>query len=255
MSALAGKIVLVTGARAGLGAAIAEAAASFGAKVIVAGRRIEDCAQTIATITAAGGTSTGLALDVSDLPALHDRAAAAISAFGRLDVLVNNAATIEPMGPIPGIDPIAFDQAMRVNVTGPAALTAALWPHLSHGRVINVVSGAALRPLPGWAAYCASKAALLMLTQSTALEGASQNLKAFAFAPGLVDTNMQAAIRTAKVNQVSDVPQADLLPPSVPANAVAWLAAGFGDEFSGTFVDIRQAGLLDRITTDLPVRN
>jgi NAD(P)-dependent dehydrogenase (short-subunit alcohol dehydrogenase family) len=154
------------------------------------------------------------------------------------------------MAPLRDLDAIAFDAALRLNVSGPAALVAALWPHLEGGRVINIVSGAANRALPGWAAYCASKAALLMLTHSIALEGAAFGLKAFAFAPGLVDTAMQAGIRAARINAISDVPQEDLSPPSIPAKVIAWLATGVGDEFSDTFLDIRQPGLLDRVALE-----
>ncbi len=248
MKPLQGKIALVTGARAGLGAATVLALARAGANVIATGRREGDCA---ATVAAAGAEALELALDVADLAAIPARIQAALRLFGRVDVLVNNAATIEPMGALGTLDALAFDHAMRLNVSGPAALTSALWPHMANGRIINIVSGAARSALPGWAAYCASKAGLLMLTESIALEGAGQNLLAFAFAPGLVDTQMQASIRAAKINRVSDVPRENLLPASTPARAIAWLAAGYGDDLAGQFIDIRDAGLQDRIGADM----
>lgn len=250
---LAGKVALVTGARTGLGAATAEVLAAAGAAVIATGRQPGDCTDVVARINASGGKATDLALDVADLAAIPGRVAAAVALHGRIDVLVNNAATIAPMARLAGLDAAAFDRAMTVNVSGPAALVAALWPHLGGGRVINVVSGAANRPLSGWAAYCASKAALLMLTRSIALEGGDAGILAFGFAPGLVDTGMQAGIRAARINEISDIPREKLLPPGRPAAAIAWLASGRGDDLAGEYVDIRAQGLLARVDADLAV--
>jgi NAD(P)-dependent dehydrogenase (short-subunit alcohol dehydrogenase family) len=247
MRDLHGKLALVTGARTGLGAASALALAQRGAEVIVSGRKSGDCDHVVHRIRNAGGTAHDFAIDVADISAIPSAMATLTNEFGRLAVLVNNAATIAPMALLRDLDAIAFDAALRLNVSGPAALVSALWPHLSGGRVINIVSGAANRALPGWAAYCASKAALLMLTHSMALEGAASGLKAFAFAPGLVDTAMQAEIRAARINAISDVLQDTLLPPSTPAAVIAWLAAGYGDDLTDTFIDIRQPGLLDRV--------
>jgi NAD(P)-dependent dehydrogenase (short-subunit alcohol dehydrogenase family) len=248
---LAGKVALVTGARTGLGAATVEALAAAGAAVIATGRHAGDCADVVARVTAAGGTATDLALDIADLAAIPARAAAALDLHGRIDLLVNNAATIAPMARLADLDAIAFDRALTVNVSGPVALVAALWPHLGGGRIVNVVSGAANRAMPGWAAYCASKAALMMLTKSIELEGAEAGIRAFGFAPGLVDTDMQAGIRAARINDISNIPRENLLPPSRPAAVIAWLASGKADDLAGQYTDIRAEGLLSRVDTDL----
>ncbi|KKB11054.1 hypothetical protein VE25_14835 [Devosia geojensis] len=246
MRPLSGKVALVTGARRGLGAATAIALADLGATVIACGRRPGDCADVVAAIKAEGGKADDLALDVADIAAIPARVAAAILRHGGIDILVNNAATIEPMAPLARLDPAGFDLAMRVNVSGPAALVAALWPAMAArggGRIVNVVSGAAREALPGWAAYCTSKAALLMLTRSIALEGADAKILGFAFAPGLVDTDMQAAIRESRINRVADIPRENLLPPEIPARAIARLAAGAHDDLSGSYIDIRDENL------------
>lgn len=244
---LHGKVALVTGARAGLGAATVLALAEAGATIIATGRRAGDCADVVAAVIAKGGTATDFALDVSDLAAIPARAAAALAVHGRIDILVNNAATIAPMAKLSELDPLAFDRSLTVNVSGPAALVAALWPSLKNGRVINVVSGAANHAMSGWSAYCAGKAALMMLTRSIQLEGADIRLRGFAFAPGLVDTDMQASIRAAKINQISDVPRENLQPPERPARVIAWLASGAADDLAGQYVDIRQEGLMARV--------
>jgi NAD(P)-dependent dehydrogenase (short-subunit alcohol dehydrogenase family) len=248
---LVGKTALVTGARGGIGAATARALAEAGAAVAVCGRKPGDGAATVAAIEAAGGKAFDHALDVGDLAAVKARVAAGAERLGRLDIVVNNAGVIEPMAPLAAIDPMAFDRALRINVSGPAAIIAAAWPWLmGGGRVVNLLSGAALRPLHGWAAYCAGKAALLMLTQSVELEGAAAGIHCFGLAPGLVDTGMQAAIRAAHINAISDIPQEKLSSPGSAARAIAWLAAGAGDDLGGTMIDVRDGDFRRRAGLD-----
>lgn len=241
---LAGQVALVTGARHGIGAAAALALADGGAAVIVSGRREGDCAGVVSAIVARGGDAADMALDLGATGAIRQRVDAAAAAFGRLDIVVNNAGVIEPMAPIAALEPADFDHAMRINVTGPAAVIAAAWGHFgAGGRVINVLSGAALNPLAGWAAYCSSKAALLMLTRACDLEGAPQGIRCFGLAPGLVDTAMQAKIRAARINAISDIPQSKLSGPEAAARAIAWLASGAGDAHAGTMIDVRDEAI------------
>ncbi len=166
---------------------------------------------------------------MADLANVKSRIDEIAGRLGRLDIVVNNAATIEPMATIADLDAEKFDLAMRVNVSGAAAVVQAAWPHLEgHGRIVNLLSGAALRPLNGWAAYCSSKAALLMLTRAIDEEGKASGIRCFGIAPGLVDTAMQASIRAAGINEVSKIPQENLSDPAVSAGAIAWLASGYG---------------------------
>jgi NAD(P)-dependent dehydrogenase (short-subunit alcohol dehydrogenase family) len=240
---LEGKVALVSGARTGLGAATAVALAGQGATVLASGRRAGDCGPIVERIEQRGGRATDFALDVSDLSAMPARAAEVLARHGRLDIIVNNAATIAPHALFGGLDGEDFHDALRINVSGPAALVSAVWPRLVEqggARVINVVSGASNRAIRGWAAYCASKAALLMLTQAIELEGRPHNIRAFALAPGLVDTDMQATIRAARVNEIAEVPRANLLPADEPARVLAWLATGDADDLAGKYLDVRQ---------------
>ena len=137
------------------------ALAELGGTLIVTGRKAGDCAATADQITAAGSVASDLQLDVSDLKSIPERVAAAAALYGPIDILVNNAATIGPQALLGELDAVAFDDALRVNVSGPTALVAALWPSMRGrgGRIVNIVSGASNRAISGWAAYCASKAA------------------------------------------------------------------------------------------------
>lgn len=247
-ASLAGKTAIVTGARHGLGAATAMALADAGATVAVCGRKAGDCAQVVGLIEKAGGRAVDAALDVADLANIESRIADIAGQLRRLDIVVNNAATIEPMAPIAALDMEKFDLAMRVNVSGAAAVVKAAWPLLAgHGRIVNLLSGAATRPLHGWAAYCSGKAALLMLTRAIDEEGKAEGIRCFGIAPGLVDTAMQASIRAAGINEVSNIPQEKLSDPKVAAKAIAWLASGAGDEYAGAMLDVRDADFAAKV--------
>ena len=248
IAGLAGKTAIVTGARHGLGAATAIALAEAGVTVAVCGRKAGDCAAVVEAIERAGGRALDAALDVGDLAAVNGRISDIADRLGQLDIVVNNAATIEPMAAIAALDMEKFDMAMRVNVSGVAAVVAAAWPRLAgHGRIVNLLSGAAVRPLHGWAAYCSGKAALLMLTRAIDEEGRGEGIRCFGIAPGLVDTAMQASIRAAGINEVSSIPQENLADPKVAARAIAWLASGAGDGYAGTMADVRDADFMAKV--------
>lgn len=248
MTRLYGKRALVTGARHGIGAATARALARAGAHVALAGRKAGDCDKVVAEIADEGGAAFDCTLDVADLAAVKGRVQAAVERLGGLDILVNNAAVIEPMARIDDLDPEQFDRACRINLSGAAAVIAAAWPSLKDGgRILNVLSGAAVNPMEGWAAYCASKAGLLMLTRSIDLEGEPVGIRGFGFAPGLVDTGMQGAIREAKINRISDIPREQLRPASEPADMIVWLISGPVDDLAGAMVDIRDPQVRKRM--------
>jgi len=249
MTMLEGRKALVTGARAGIGAATGRALARAGARVALTGRREGDCAALAAEITAGGGQAFDHALDVADLAGVAGRVDAAAERLGGLDIVVNNAATIGQQAPLGDLDPLAFDACQRTHLSGAAAVIQAAWRHLAGrgGRILNVASGAAVRPMPGWAAYCASKAGLVMLTRQAQLEGEADAILAFAIAPGLVDTAMQGAIREAGVNAVAEIPRDRLDPPEMSAEAIAWLVSGAGDDLAGEMQDIRDPALRARL--------
>jgi NAD(P)-dependent dehydrogenase (short-subunit alcohol dehydrogenase family) len=118
------------------------------------------------------------------------------------------------------------------------------------GTIVNISSGAAHRPQEGWSAYCAGKAGLAMLTRSIHLEYGTQGIRIFGFAPGVVDTDMQVAIRASGINPVSKLPRESLAPASEPARAIAWLCTPAADALAGQELDVRNPDL--RAAVGLP---
>ncbi len=242
---MSAKTIIITGASRGLGAAIARAAAELGAAVVLNARSAEALEAAAGQIAAAGGTALAVPGDVSrddDCERLVD---AAVSRFGRLDALVNNAGILEPIAPIAEADPQAWQRSWAVNVLGPVLMTRAALPHLreSGGRIVHISSGAANRPVVGWGAYCTTKAALNHLNRVLALE--EPTLTTIAVRPGAVDTPMQGVLREKGAAGMTPEEHArfirryeegDLLPPELPGRAIAVLALHAPHEWSGEFL-------------------
>ena len=189
---LTGRAAVVTGGSRGIGRAVAEAFAAQGAKVVVSSRKVDACDETVAAIRAAGGEALAVPAHVGDLGDLDQLVAAAVGAYGGIDILVNNAAN--PVAqPIGEITPEALAKSFDVNVRGPLFLFQACLPHLlasEHASVVNVISAGAFLNTPGVSMYGAGKAALLHFTRSMAAEYASRGIRVNALAPGPVDTDM-----------------------------------------------------------------
>jgi NAD(P)-dependent dehydrogenase (short-subunit alcohol dehydrogenase family) len=184
-------VAVVTGASRGLGAGLA---ASFAAR----GMRLGLCARSRPE-PPEGSDSLAAIVDVKDPDAVERFARDVVARFGRIDLWVNNAGVLEPIGPLAETDPGQLRQNLEVNVLGVAYGTAAFARHVrdraGEGLLINISSGAATTVYVGWAAYCASKAAVDMLTAVVASEERAAGLVAFALSPGVIDTDMQTLIR------------------------------------------------------------
>ncbi len=200
---LTGRTALVTGAGRGIGRAIAVGLAQAGADVLVTARSADELAETVATIESAGpgaGQARAVAADIAD-GRQRQRVIDAGQARGRVDVLVNNAATVEPLGASAGVSAGDLRQAFELNVIAPAALAAAVIPGMiaaGWGRIVNVSSGIAASPgsMIGGNAYAATKAALEAHAVNLAAELAGGGVTVNIYRPGLVDTAMQAWIRS-----------------------------------------------------------
>ena len=198
----AGKTALITGAGRGIGRAVALRLADAGAALILVARSADQLAQAQA-ILLGRGTAAGqirvIPADLSD-EQQRGRAAAAALAAGRVDILVNNAATVEPLGPTAAIPVAELRRAFELNVIAPAALTAAVLPGMldaGWGRIVNVSSAIVARPdfMVRFNAYAATKAALEAHTVNLAAELRGTGVTVNAYRPGGVDTDMQAWIR------------------------------------------------------------
>ena len=247
MQDLKGKSVLITGASRGIGEAAARAFAAAGARVALAAR---DRSRLSALSRQIGNGTIALPCDVADAAQVAEAVAATLRAFGRIDVLVNNAGLVDPIAPLADADPAAWAQTIAVNLTGVfngmhAALPAML--RQGGGTILTVSSGAAHNPVEGWSAYCASKAGAAMLTRMAHHEYGLRGIRAIGLSPGTVATDMQVAIKASGINPVSRLDWSAHIPADWPARALVWLSGDAGAEFAGQEVSLRDEAIRKRI--------
>ncbi|MEE3331645.1 MAG: SDR family oxidoreductase [Myxococcota bacterium] len=189
---LSGRVAIVTGASRGIGSEVAKGLAAAGASVVVAARNAELCDRVAAEVRDAGGAATGVAFDLSDPNSFAPLIDATLEAFGRLDILVNNAAILKPHF----IEKLTVDELSLVhdtNVRGPVLLSRCALPHLKEsgkGAIVNLGAVAGHRPMKGLGAYGASKAALISWTRVMAQEWTPQGVRVNGLTPGSVATDM-----------------------------------------------------------------
>ncbi len=244
MGEMTDKVVLVTGASRGIGAAAARAFAAAGAQVALIARSRGD----IAEIAGELGADRALAIpcDISRYWEVRAAVDACVEAFGRLDVLVNNAGVIEPIAPLARADPDAWGQAIDINLKGVFHGMRAAMPEMLQaggGTILTLSSGAASRPIEGWSQYCAAKAGAAMLTGMVHTEAAAQGIRAIGLSPGTVATEMQREIKASGVNAVSQLDWSEHIPPEWVAQALVWLAGPGGDDWLGQEVSLRDSAV------------
>jgi NAD(P)-dependent dehydrogenase (short-subunit alcohol dehydrogenase family) len=192
---LTDRVVVVTGASRGIGEEIARAAAAAGARVVLAARKQDGLDGVAAAIRANGGTALAIATHTGrpdDVDGMFDKA---IAEFGRVDGLVNNAATNVYFGPMLGIDEPAWDKIFEVNVKGYFnCVRAFATRNRGGGAVVNIASVAGMRAAPLQGVYGMTKAAVISMTQSLAMELGPGGIRVNAIAPGLVETRFAQAL-------------------------------------------------------------
>ena len=191
---LTGKTAVITGASRGIGAGMAETFRAHGMRLALCARGslpMEDCEDVLTA-----------RFDITDEAAVHQFAEQAAAKFGSLDLWVNNAGMLEPVVAARDLTAEQLRQHLDVNLFGVLYGSQAFQRHVAGrdggGVLVNISSGAAWSGYAGWAAYCMGKAALDRLTETFALEEAAKGLRAYAVAPGIVDTEMQAIIRSSR---------------------------------------------------------
>lgn len=243
---MTGQAVLITGASRGIGAEAARAFARAGAKVGLMARTEEAVADLAAEI---GEAALAIPCDVSRYWEVAAAVDAVARAFGRLDVLVNNAGVIEPIAHLAEADPEGWGRVIDINLKGVFhGMRAALPVMIAQGggTILTVSSGAAHGPVEAWSHYCASKAGAAMLTRCADKEGREHGVRAMGLSPGTVATQMQREIKASGVNPVSRLEWSDHIPPDWPARALVWMCSPDADAFVGEEISLRDEGIRRR---------
>ena len=198
MGALKGRIALIAGASRGIGAAVAERFAAEGARLILAARTagaLEEVDDRAAALAGDRAGATLVPIDLADHDRIDEMAGAIAERFGRLDILVGNAAVLGGLAPLAHVEPERWAEALNVNLTANWRLIRAFEPLIRRspaGRAIFVTSAAARGSLPYWGPYAASKAALETLVRTWAAEIEKTDIRVNLLSPGVVRTRMRA---------------------------------------------------------------
>ena len=241
MFSLKDKVALVTGASQGIGWDIAQALVIAGAKVAVAARTEEKLALLVGEIAAAGGEAIAVKMDVADAEQVKAGFKEVIEKFGRLDILVNNAA-ITRDGLAVRMKPDDWDAVIRTNLTGAhLCIQQALGTMMRAraGRIINVSSVVAQMGNAGQANYVAAKAGLIGLTKAIAMEIASRNITVNAVAPGFIETPMTDVLSDKVKEQLKTlIPLGRLGVPRDVAASIVFLASDEAAYITGHVLDV-----------------
>ena len=200
---LKGKTAIVTGASKGIGRSIAEVLASFGANVIVSSRKQEAVDEVAAVLEKEGYSAKGVACHMGDGDQIQDLVKKSVAHFGKVDIVVNNAAANPVFGGIEQTGEDAFNKIMDVNVKGPLQLAQACYPIMKEnggGSIINISSIEGITPGQGLGLYSVSKSALIQLTKVLAREWGPDNIRTNTICPGLVKTKFSEALTSNEKN-------------------------------------------------------
>lgn len=246
MTDMTGKTVLITGASRGIGEAAAHIFAQAGANVVLTAR---GASQIDAIANSIGDRALAVPCDVASWDSVKAVVDAAVAKFGTVDVLINNAGVIEPIGPLIDSDPAQWGHVIDVNLKGVYYGMRAVMPIMAAkggGSVLTISSGAAHNALEGWAHYCASKAGVHMMTKALHKEGAGKGIRAIGLSPGTVATQMQREIKGSGINAVAQLDWSDHIPPEWVARALLWMCTKDADEFLGEEISLRDEAIRDR---------
>jgi NAD(P)-dependent dehydrogenase (short-subunit alcohol dehydrogenase family) len=194
---ITGKVAIITGASRGIGQAIAECYAAAGAKAVISSRKMDGLNAVAEKIRAKGGEVMPVAAHNGDKTALQALVQSTVEKYDRLDILVNNAATNPHFGTLLEAEDSLWQKTIEVNIMGNVWLTQAavkVMRERGGGKIINIASVVGLRPGAMQGIYSLTKAALINLTQTLAMELAGDNIQVNAIAPGVVKTKFASAL-------------------------------------------------------------
>ncbi len=240
---LKNKVTIITGASKGIGEACAYEMGKAGAKIVISSRNEASLAEVAQRFENEGITVAFFACNTGNEAEIRALCAFAVEKFGTIDIVVNNAATNPVFGPIEDTEIRSFDKIMDVNVKGPFLLATLALPYMKangSGSIINISSVEGTSPSEGLGIYGVSKAALIQLTKSLAMEWGKYNIRVNAICPGLIQTKfsealwkneaiLKTALRRIPLNRVG---QSDEI-----ANLVTFLASDAASYCTGSIIN------------------
>lgn len=242
-----GQTVLITGASRGIGAEAARVFARAGASVALVARSSDAIGELASEI---GDKALALPCNIGRYDEVKAAVDQTVAAFGGLDILINNAGMIEPISHMADSDPVAWGEAIDVNLKGVYYGMRAVLPVMlaaGGGKVLTVSSGAAHSPVEAWSAYCSSKAGAAMLTRSLDKEYGEAGIHAVGLSPGTVATQMQREIKASGINPVSELDWSDHIPADWPARVLLWMCGPDAVEFAGQEISLREDVIRRRV--------
>jgi NAD(P)-dependent dehydrogenase (short-subunit alcohol dehydrogenase family) len=244
---VAGKTVVITGASRGIGAEAAGVFAAAGANVALIARSSDAIEKLAAEI---GEQAIALTCDVASYASVEGAIAKAKETFGSVDILINNAGVIEPIAHLASADPDEWGTVIDINLKGVFNGMRAVLPMMiasGGGSIFTISSGAAHGPVEAWSHYCASKAAVKMLTECVHKENGADGIRAIGLSPGTVATQMQVEIKASGINPVSQLDWDVHIPADWPARALLWMCGSDADQYCGQELSLRDEDLRKRV--------
>lgn len=241
---LTGKVALVTGASRGIGEAIARLLAAYGAKVIVSSRKLDACEAVAASIRADGGEAVAMACHVGDMTQIETIFSNIKSQFGRIDILVNNAAANPYFGHILDTDLAAYDKTVDVNIRGYFFMSIAAGKMMKEqggGVILNTASVNGISPGPMQGIYSITKAAVISMTKAFAKECGPLNIRVNALLPGLTETKFASALTSNEKilkTALMQIPLGRTAQPQEMAGTVLYLVSDASSYTTGTTITV-----------------
>ena len=248
MGELTGQAGIVTGAGRGIGRAIAQTLAGAGMAVGVASRTAAQVEETVASIAAAGGAAVAVPTDVTDQDSVRKTVNRVLEAFGRIDLLLNDAGSFNAIGPVWEVDPQEWWGDVTTNLFGSFLCAHTVLPHMierGSGKIVNMSGGGSILPFEFGSGYASSKAGILRLTDTLAVEAAPHGVDVYAMGPGLVRTAMTRIQLESAEGKKWFSRAADWFaegvdrPPTEAARVALWLATLPPGKLVGRVFDIR----------------
>ena len=247
---LSGRSAIITGGSVGLGYGVARRFLADGANVAICSRNAEELKEAqkrLAVDACPGRQVIALECDVSSTEQVDGLVGAALEHFGTVEILVNNAGVLGPLGRFDEVDIDQWKQTVEVNLLGAVITTRAVLPHFRerrYGKILNVSGGGATSPRPFFSAYAASKAALVRLTETLAGELADTGIDVNAIAPGVLNTRMVAATVAAgpeligekEFRQLTRLRETGISPIERAAELFAYLSSALSDGITGRLI-------------------